>query len=232
MRAVHLRKPRIAGLWLGLIMGAPVLICDAQQSGKDVQMRIVLEQQAGSAVRIVSPQHVFKTGDMVRFRVRASSDGYLYVSNRAASGKYSELFPPTGAAGNNRLEHGRDYRIPSAARSWFRIDEPAGYETVFFTFTYSPLLNRNNITPAFSKPTLQTVPAELTPRCDDAMFRARGECLDINAGPSAVPPGTLEGSDALTPRDITIVPGPDISVVSPATPGDAPIVYEFRIAHR
>jgi hypothetical protein len=232
MRTVHLRKPHIAGLCLVLIMGAGVLTCNAQQSGKDVQMRIVLEQQAGSTIRIVSPQHVFKTGDMVRFRVRSSSDGYLYVTNRAASGKYSELFPPTGDAGNNRLEHGRDYRIPSAARSWFRIEEPAGYETVFFTFTYSPLLHRNNITPAFSKPTLQTVPAGLTPRCDDAMFRARGECLDINAGPSAVPPGALEGSDALAPRDITIVPGPDISVVSPATPGNAPIVYEFRIAHR
>ena len=232
MRTVHLRKPHIARLWLVLITGAGVLSCNAQQSGKDVQMRIVLEQQAGSAFRIVSPQHVFKTGDMVRFRVRSSSDGYLYVSNRAASGKYSELFPPTGAASDNRLEHGRDYRIPSTARSWFRIDEPAGYETVFFTFTYSPLLRRNNITPAFSKPRLQTAPAELTPRCDDAMFRARGECLDINAGPSAVPPGALEGSEALTPRDITIVPGPDISVVSPATPGDAPIVYEIRIAHR
>src|SRR5271156_4357927 len=103
MRTVHVRKPHIAGLWLVLITGAGVLSCNAQQSGKDVQMRIVLEQRAGSAFRIVSPQHVFKTGDMVRFRVRSSSDGYLYVSNRAASGKYSELFPPTGAASNNRL---------------------------------------------------------------------------------------------------------------------------------
>jgi hypothetical protein len=195
-------------------------------------MRIVLEERTGSAFRIVSPQHVFKTGDMVRFRVRSSSDGYLYVSNRGASGKYSQLFPARGGDNDNWLEHGRDYRIPPAARSWFRIEKPAGYETVFFTFTYSQLRGRSGVTPVLPKPIEQRAPAELIPRCDDAMFRARGECLDVNAGPSAVPPGSLEGSEAFTPRDITIVPGPDSSVVSPSSPGNTPIVYEFRIAHR
>ncbi len=155
-------------------------------------MRIVLEQQTGSTFRVVSPQHVFKTGDMVRFRVLSSSDGFLYVSDRAASGKYSELFPVKGADSDNRLEHGREYRIPAASRSWFRIEKPAGYETVFFTFTYSPLPRRSEAAPTFpatapKEPLPQTRPAELIPRCDDALFRARGECLDVNAGPSAVP---------------------------------------------
>ncbi len=186
----------------------------------------------GSAFRVVSPQHIFKTGDLVRFRVLSSSDGFLYVSNRAASGKYSELFPAKGAESNNRLERGREYRIPAAARSWFRIEKPPGYETVFFTFTYSPLPRSGEPASPPAKPAPQTSPAELIPRCDDAIFRARGECLDVNAGPSAVPPGTLPGSEALTPRDVAIVQGPDGSVVTPETPGDAPIVYEFRIAHR
>jgi Domain of unknown function (DUF4384) len=232
MPTVTRSRSPILRLWLVLLMGTVVLSCCAQSSGQDLQMRIILEERTGSAFRIVSPQHVFKTGDMVRFRVRSSSDGYLYVSNRGASGKYSELFPARGADSDNRLEHGRDYRIPSAARSWFRIEKPAGYETVFFTFTYSQLRGRNNVASVLPKPMEQAVPAELIPRCDDAMFRARGECLDVNAGPSAVPPGTLAGSEAPTPRDITIVPGPDSSVVSPAGPGNTPIVYEFRIAHR
>jgi len=219
-------------LWLVVITGAGALSCCAQQPGQDLQMRIVLEQQTGSAFRVVSPQHVFKTGDMIRFRVRSSSDGFLYVSDRAASGKYSELFPAEGA--DNRLEHGKDYRIPAASRSWFRIEKPAGYETIFFTFNSSPLLRRNEAAPTtiYVKPPPQAPPAELIPRCDDALFRARGECLDANAGPSAVPAGTLAGSDALTPRDVSIVQGPDVSVVTPATPGDSPIIYEFRIAHR
>jgi hypothetical protein len=225
------RSPRtIIGLWLVLVTGTGLLT--SQQSDPIVQMRIVLEQQTGATFRIVSPHHVFKTGDMVRFRVRSSSDGFLYVSNRGASGKYSQLFPAKGADSDNRLEHGRDYRIPSAARSWFRIEKPAGYETVFFTFTYAPLARKNNVAPVFPKAVPQAAPVELIPRCDDAMFRARGECLDLSAGPSAVPPGTLEGSDATTPRDVIIVPGPDISVVSPTEPGETPIVYEFRIAHR
>jgi Domain of unknown function (DUF4384) len=231
-------KPNIEGLLLVLIIGAAVLNCFAQSAspGQDIQMRIVLEQQTGSTFRVVSPQHVFKTGDLVRFRVLSSSDGFLYVSDRAASGKYSELFPAKGSDTGNRLEHGREYRIPAASRSWFRIEKPPGYETVFFTFTYSLLPRRSEAAPipatAPGEPLPQSRPAELIPRCDDALFRARGECLDVNAGPSAVPPGTLAGSDALTPRDVTIVPGPDISVVTPATPGDAPIIYEFRIAHR
>jgi uncharacterized protein DUF4384 len=221
-------------LWLMVITGAAVLSCSAQQSGQDLQMRIVLEQQSGSAFRVVSPQHVFKTGDMIRFRVSSSSDGFLYVSDRAASGKYSELFPPQGAGSDNRLEQGKDYRIPAASHSWFRIEKPAGYETIFFTFTSSPLLRRNEAGPAtpWVKPLPQASPAELVPRCDDALFRARGECLDANAGPSAVTAGALAGSDALTPRDISIVQGPDGSVVTPATPGDTPIIYQFRIAHR
>lgn len=221
-------------LWMVLITGAGVLNCCALQPGqdqqKDLQMRIVVEQQTGSAFRIVSPQHIFKTGDMIRFRVSSSADGFLYVSDRAASGKYSELFPAKGAG--NRLEHGKDYRIPAAARAWFRIEPPAGYETIFFTFTSSPVIRRSEPGNPYGKPAPTGAPAELIPRCDDAMFRARGECLDVNAGPSAVPAGTLAGSDGLTPRDVSIVQGPDSSVVTPAGPGDTPIIYEFRIAHR
>jgi Domain of unknown function (DUF4384) len=202
--------------WLALIAGIGVLHCWAQQS----EMRIVLEQQMGSAFRVVNPQHVFKTGDMIRFRVRSSSDGFLYVSNRAASGKYEELFPAKGA--DNRLERDKDYRIPASSRSWFRIDKPAGYETIFFTFTSAPLVRRNQTYP---KPVPQAPAAELIPRCDDALFRARGECLDVNAGAQA-------GGDGLTARDVSVVQGPDVSVVTPASAGDAPIVYEFRIAHR
>jgi hypothetical protein len=206
-------------LWLVVIAGAGALNCWAQQA----EMRIVLEQQTDSAFRVVSPQHVFKTGDMIRFRVRSSSDGFLYVSNRAASGKYDELFPAKGAG--NRLESGKDYWIPASSRSWFRIQKPAGYETIFFTFTTAPLARRNE---TYAKPVLPAPPAELIPRCDDALFRARGECLDVHAGASAIAPGT----DALMPRDVSIVQGPDVSVVTPAAPGDAPIIYEFRIAHR
>jgi hypothetical protein len=197
-----------------LVTGAGLLNCCAQQPGQnqqqEQQMRIVVEQQTGSAFRIVSPQHIFKTGDMIRFRVTSSADGFLYVSDRAASGKYSELFPAKGAG--NRLEHGKDYRMPAATRAWFRIEPPAGYETIFFTFTSSPVLHRNEPANPYAKPAPQASPAELVPRCDDTTFRARG--------------------DGLTPRDVSIVQGPDSSVVTPVVPGDAPIIYEFRIAHR
>src|ERR1700739_3124702 len=108
-------KSSIECLLLVLAAGTGVLKSSAQQPvspGQDVQMRIVLEQQTGSTFRIVSPQRVFRTGDLVRFRVLSSADGFLYVSDRAASGKYSVLFPAKGSDGSNRLEGGRGYRSP------------------------------------------------------------------------------------------------------------------------
>jgi hypothetical protein len=77
----------------------------------------------------------------------------------------------------------------------------------------------------YPKPIPQAPAAELIPRCDDALFRARGECLDVSAGAQSA-------GDGLTARDVSVVQGPGVSVVTPASTGDAPMVYEFRIAHR
>ena len=83
----------------------------------------------------------------------------------------------------------------------------------------------------------KTLSGDMLPRCDDGIFRARGECIDANAGASAVAPGEHSPQPAdpgasLTPREIVVIRKPDSSVVAPATDGDAPILYQFRIAHR
>lgn len=75
----------------------------------------------------------------------------------------------------------------------------------------------------------------MQPRCDDGIFRARGECIDANAGASALGPqehlpGATPGNDP-APREIVVIRKPDSSVVAPATDSDAPIIYQFRIAH-
>lgn len=217
----------------------------AQQSGpggrtspQPQKMEIVLEQQVGRTGRAVNPQHVFRTGDLVRFRFKASFDGYLYVTDQASSGKYLKLFPGEKAGADNRIIHGREYLIPATNGSWFRIDKPAGYETVFFTVTPSRLGEKASELPrppVLAPPPAQPLPSNMLPRCDDGIFRARGECLDDNAGARALSPNETApgGSSAggLTPREIVVIRKPDSSVVAPATDGDTPIVYQFRIAH-
>lgn len=227
------------------MVGLAGVACVAQQSGpadrsapQPQKMEIILEQQVGGAGRAVNPQHVFRAGDLVRFRFRASFDGYLYVTDHASSGKYLKLFPGEKAGADNRIIRGHEYLIPATNGSWFRIDKPAGYETVFFTVTPSRLGEKASQTPqppVLAPPPAQPLPADMLPRCDDGIFRARGECLDDNAGASALSPNeTSPGGSAaggLTSREIVVIRKTDSSVVAPATDGDTPIVYQFRIAH-
>jgi len=77
--------------------------------------------------------------------------------------------------------------------------------------------------------------SSLKPRCNDEVFRARGECIDASAGPSAVPPGAalppeispIAGSAS---RDITFTRNNDSTTVG-ANAGKAPVIYTFRLAH-
>ena len=220
-----------------LMIGLSAFACMAQQSGADSgtqpqKMEVVLEQQVGKTARVVNPQHVFKTGDLVRFRFRSNFDGYLYVTDQASSGKYLKLFPGAKAGADNRIVRGREYIIPATSGSWFRIDKPAGYETVFFTVTPSRVGEKATPPPApvLAPPPAEPLPSDMLPRCDDGIFRARDECLDDKAGASAVSPGD-PGPAKLTPREIVVIRKTDSSVIAPVSDGDAPIIYQFRIAH-
>ena len=229
-RVPHRSRPPVGAL----LLLASAIPCLAAQQAQDFQMSIVLQQRVGSIVRNVSSQHVFTAGDRVCFRVRSSSSGFLYVSNRGSSGQYSDLFPgKNGSAGENRIEGGQEYRIPAAKRAWFRLDQPPGYETVYFTFTNTPLTGRSDgaLPPVVPKSRgSRELPTGPTPRCDDSLFRSRGECLDLNAGASTSP--SNPAASATHAEDGTAAQSSNGAPVSSASPGDAPVVYEFRIAHR
>jgi hypothetical protein len=224
-----------------VIFGLSTIVCMAQQqpaANQAMTMQIILEQKVDKTSRTVNPQHVFKTGDLVRFRFRSSFNGYLYVTDRAASGKYLTLFPGEIAGTDNRLIRGRDYLIPATKDSWFRIDKPSGYETVFFVVSSAHFDDASSQhspqEQLFVSPSTQPLPGDMQPRCDDATFRARGECLDANAGASALQHVGIDTTTNanLVPREIVVIRKTDSSVVAPATDGDAPIIYQFRIAHR
>jgi hypothetical protein len=68
-------------------------------------------------------------------------------------------------------------------------------------------------------------PVEMKPRCDDTIFRARGDCVDTAAGPK------LQAGDSAS-KDLMFMRQKNSSVISSQVPLQGPVVYEFRLAHR
>ncbi len=213
----------------------------AQQSGADTdRMQITLErQQDDGAWTMVDPGLVFAPGDRLRFRFSANFSGYLYVMNQGTSGQYELLFPRQETGTENRIEQDQEYRIP-ASEAWFRVDGPPGHDIVYWLVTPVRLGSEGGApkyVPLPPPPAGPVPPENMRPRCDDSILRARGLCVDSSAGPRHVREGAelpenLAGVPGLRSRELVIMKkGEQASVSSPAS-ADAPLLYEFRIAHR
>jgi hypothetical protein len=134
---------------------------------------------------------------------------------------------------------GKEYSVP-ATKTLFRISGPAGYEVVYWMVTPAKLTDGGQ--PAYQPlpppPEPKPAPSNLIPRCDDALLKARGNCIDSSAGPKMIPrganvPQNLKGvAGAQNPRELTIMRQKDTAVIASPTPLSGPVIYEFRLAHR
>jgi hypothetical protein len=201
------------------------------------RIEITLERQEGEAWRAVDPGLVLESGDRVRFRFRANFDGYLYVMNQGTSGAYTVLFPREETGRENQIKSGQEYLVP-ATEAWFKVAGPPGFDIVYWLASPVALPGK---APAYKPlpppPTTPPPPGNLLPRCDDAIFRARGLCVDSTAGPKQVPgkqalPENLAGVPGAASRELIIMRKENQSVVSSPAPLSGPIVYEFRLAHK
>ena len=200
---------------------------------------IVLEKKLGDQVSTVDPTHVFSGGDTVRFRLRPAVDGFLYVMDLNTSGKYEVLFPRPETGNDNRIAKGRDYIMPATSNGWFEITGPAGRETIYFVLspielTIGQMQNRATA----NLPPQGIAPSSMQPRCDDAVFKARGECVDVGAGPKTVganEPLPREISQAAAgngaSRDLKFTSDQAGSTVTSESPLAGPVVYEFLLSH-
>ena len=199
------------------------------------RMEIMLDRFEGGAWHSIDPALVLEQADRVRFRFRSSFDGYLYVMNQSTSGKYEQLFPRDETGQDNRIVAGKEYQIPATA-SVFRIAGPAGHEVVYWLITPARLTDG---APRYSAPPSgkSVAPPTLIPRCDDAILRSRGDCIDHSAGPKLVPrdvdlPQNLAGAADQSPNNLLFLRQKDTSVISSPTPLAGPVIYEFRLAHK
>jgi hypothetical protein len=200
------------------------------------RIELTLERQESGNWRAVDPGLVFDSGDHVRFRFRANFDGYLYVMDQATSGKYETLFPREDTGEQNRIESGKEYVVP-ATQGWFRITGPPGHDVLYWVVTPLELGAAPKYQPLPPPPKSGPVPPRLTPRCDDTIFKARGECVDSSAGPKGVKPAeklpeNLSGVPGAASRELMFIREQDSSVVASPAPIGGPVIYEFRVAHR
>jgi len=200
----------------------------------DVQrIKLSVERQDGSAWKQVDSALVFAAGDKLRFKVLATFAGYLYVMNHGTSGAYELLFPRSDTGANNRIEAQKEYIVP-AAQGWFKVTGPAGHDIVYWVI--SPVKLGNEYRPLPPPPPHPDLPLSFKPRCDDAIFKSRGDCVDTSAGVKPLKEGeavprNLDSIATPTPRELLFIQEKGGTVVSSPSPLTGPVVYELRLAH-
>jgi hypothetical protein len=203
------------------------------------KMEITLERYELGTWHAIDPSLVLAEGDRLRFRYRTNFDGYLYVTNQTSSGKYEHLFPLAETGQDNRIASGKEYQVPATSTD-FRVAGPAGYEVVYFLVSPSKLGGGMSAGPPSAAPvpsTFKTNPPVLIPRCDDTIWRSRGDCIDHSAGPALVPrgdplPPNLADAADKGSRDLLFMRQNDKAVISSPVPLTGPVIYEFRLAHK
>jgi len=202
------------------------------------RLEIVLEKKANESWQTVDPGTVFLQNDLLRFRVTTNFSGYLYVLNHGTSGDYTLLFPSAETGQENRVEADRTTNVPATEGS-FRITGPPGHEVVYWLVSpveLSPEKIQSEYIPLPPPPKERKTPPKLIPRCDDKIFKARGDCVDMSAGPQVAAdeglPDNLIAIPALSARELSFEREQKASVVSAAGASGKPVIFEFRIAHR
>jgi hypothetical protein len=227
-----------------LLMGASILVSvgglHGQNAGSSV-LSIRLEQRKGDDVHAVQQNTVFKNGDILRFRLTSQINGYLYVLDKGSSGNADVLFPASGPAGSNRIQVDRGYTVPTEGDGWFEVNGPTGYDVLYFLMSATPidLPQSGPANPGGrpAEPKTTPLPPNLLPRCNDAVFKARGECVDASAGvaplaPNAPVPRELVPMARTASRDIVLTEDDGDTQVKSAPTAKLPIIYTFRLAHR
>jgi hypothetical protein len=197
------------------------------------KLRFVLERQDKGVWKTIDPATVLEQGDRVRFRATATFAGYLYVMSHNTSGSYELLFPRNDTGTGNEVKAGVEYTVPATA-GYFRIAGPAGHDVLYWVISPTDLGKEPGYRPLPPPPAQPVPPSSLRPRCDDTVFKARGDCVDPEAGPRPAQklPENLAGM-AQKNREMLFIKGQQggVTVTSPE-PLRGPAIYEVRLSHR
>jgi hypothetical protein len=199
-----------------------------------------LEQRVGDAAKTVAQNTVFRTGNILRFRLTSQLAGYLYIVDKGTTGETATLFPASeNPDASNRVEPGQSMVVPANGDGWFEVSGPSGFDTIYILVSAEPIAiphvpasGPNQEAPQNENP----LPSNLLPRCDDAIFKARGDCIDKSAGVAPLPPNAQVPRELVplartAARDIILADDADGVTVKPAPSAKLPLIYTFRLAH-
>ena len=239
MRVYQIRRASALLCSIAVLIGFAGFL-EAQNSSGLLSLR--LEQRQGNIVKTVPQKTVFKTGNILRFRLTSQISGYLYIVDKGTTGETASLYPALDTPeGNNRIEPGQSMTVPANGDGWFEVSGPSGFDVIYILVSATPI----SIPPAApsatgqapeSPPSEAPLPSDLLPRCDDQIFKARGECIDTSAGitplPSDAPvPRELIPLAKTAARDIILADDSDGVTVKAAPSAKLPLIYTFRLAH-
>jgi hypothetical protein len=207
---------------------APVHKPPPQKSALEISVE---KQGAGGAVETVAVDHVFEPKDVIRFRVRSDYDGFLYVMDQGTSGHFSSVFPSAAAGADNHIHRQENFLVPATGEGWFEVTGPAGFDVLYFLLSPEPVA-----APSAASFVAPGPISSLRPRCNDAIFKARGDCTDLSAGPAPLPagaplPAPLAGVAGAASRDIIVTKKKDGVTVTAPEAKTGPVIYTFRLAH-
>jgi Domain of unknown function (DUF4384) len=238
MQACFRRYGTIAAFLL-LFMSASTHQLGSQNTNAAGFISIRLEQKDGKAARTVPQNTVFKTGNILRFHFTSRLAGYLYVVDKGTTGETTTLFPTlSGGEPNNRIEPGQSMVVPATGDGWFEVSGPPGFDTIYILVSATPIAIPPATAPGKEgpQPSGTPLPSNLLPRCDDEIFKARGDCIDKSAGVAPLAPGAPLPRELIplartAARDIVVVDDADGTAVNAAPSAKLPLIYTFRLAH-
>ena len=228
----------------GLLFAMPAVLfagsaqCAVPQNANAASLiSIRLEQKHGDETKTVPQNTVFHSGDILRFRLTSRIAGYLYVVDKGTSGETTTLFPVSTATGSqNRIELDQTMVVPAMGDGWFEVSGPSGFDTIYLLVSSSPILIPQASVPETKETPQNATPPNLLPRCNDDVFKARGECIDVSAGVAPLPPGAPVPRELVpfarsAARDIILTDDGDGVTVKAAPSAKLPLIYTFRLAH-
>jgi len=212
-----------------------------QSANSPGMILIRLEQKLGNVTKVVPQNTVFRNGDILRFQITSHVSGYLYVVDEGTSGKIDTLFPDANAiAGDNSIRDGKSYAVPANGDGWFEVGGPPGFDVLYFLVSATPISlpsapatgGQNPGTAGHTEP-----PPGMLPRCDEDIFKARGDCVDLSAGVAPLAAGAAVPREMVplarsASRDIILTDDGSDTAVQLAANSKLPLIYTFRLAHR
>lgn len=230
----------IAWITAAFLLAAPSQSLMPQGTNSAGLLTIRLEQRVGDVAKTVPQSTVFKAGSILRFRLTSQLAGYLYIVDKGTTGETATLFPASeNPDASNRIEPGQSMVVPANGDGWFEVSGPSGFDTIYILVSANPIAIPPAPAPGRSQGAPQgqsPPPANLLPRCDDEVFKARGECVDKSAGIAPLPPNASVPRELVplarsAARDIILADEGDDVTVKAAPSAKLPLIYTFRLAH-